>query len=448
MGEGERSSVSRLQHKHKMNYTINPAKKISGRLRVPGDRSITVRAILLGSIASGMSIVDDHLDCDDTQAAIGCMRDLGVEILARQAPSRLEIQGMGLNGLLPAPKALQCGSSGTTMRLLAGLMAGQSFGSALDGSEQLRRRPMRRITEPLRAMGADIQDSAGCAPLLVRPAPLEGMEHALQIASAQIKSAVLLAGLYAEGVTSVIEPAPTRDHTERMLAACGVDIKTNPATRTVSVISPNRALNPLHIRIPADYSSAAFFVGAGLIHPNAALVLDDVGINPTRAGFSDALLAMGANLRHTAVHAEGGEPVTDLMCDSSSLTAIEVSGDLVARMIDEFPIFAVVATQARGRTVVRDAQELRVKESNRIDGLVGELQKMGAQIEATPDGFVIDGPTRLRGAVVSGLGDHRVAMSLAIAALLADGPTTIEGADCVSKTYPQFFSHLEGVVGL
>lgn len=429
-----------------MNTIITPAKKISGRLRAPGDRSITVRAVLLGSIAEGISIVDDYLDCDDTQAAIGCMRGLGVEILARKAPSRLEITGAGLNGLLPSRGALQCGSSGTTMRLLAGLMAGQPFGSALDGSEQLRRRPMRRITEPLRAMGADIQDQEGCAPLYLRAAPLQGIEYEMPVASAQIKSALLLAGLYAEGTTSAREPAPTRDHTERMLAACGAAVRVDPATRTVSVQSPTHALKPLNLRVPADYSSAAFFAAAGLIHPNAALVLDDVGVNPTRAGFSDALLAMGANLRHPAPRAEGGEPVTDLMCDSSALTAIEVGGELVARMIDEFPIFAVVATQARGRTVVRDAQELRVKESNRIDGLVGELQKMGARIQATPDGFVIDGPTQLRGAVVNGLGDHRVAMALAVAALVADGPTTIEGADCVSKTYPQFFSHLETVV--
>ncbi|HQW34642.1 MAG TPA: hypothetical protein PKY60_04340, partial [Thermoflexales bacterium] len=222
--------------------------------------------------------------------------------------------------------------------------------------------------------------------------------------------------------------------------------RVDAATRTVSIQSPTEPLNALNLRVPADYSSAAFFAAAGLIHQNAALVLDDVGVNPTRAGFSDALLAMGANLRHPAPRTEGGEPVTDLMCDSSQLNAIEVSGDLVARMIDEFPIFAVVATQARGRTVVRDAQELRVKESNRIDGLVAELQKMGAKIQATPDGFVIDGPTRLRGAVVNGLGDHRVAMALAVAALVAEGDTTIEGAECVSKTYPQFFSHLERVV--
>ncbi|HQV70465.1 MAG TPA: 3-phosphoshikimate 1-carboxyvinyltransferase [Thermoflexales bacterium] len=429
-----------------MNYTITPAKKISGRLRVPGDRSITVRAVLLGSIASGTSIIQDHLVCDDTRAAIGCMRDLGVKIIERGAPSRLEIDGVGLNGLQPAAHTLQCGSSGTTMRLLAGLMAGQSFGSALDGSEQLRRRPMRRITEPLRAMGATISDQEGCAPIAISATPLAGIDYDMPVASAQIKSALLLAGLYAEGITSVREPAPTRDHTERMLAACGADVRVDAATRTVSIQSPTEPLNALNLRVPADYSSAAFFAAAGLIHQNAALVLDDVGVNPTRAGFSDALLAMGANLRHPAPRTEGGEPVTDLMCDSSQLNAIEVSGDLVARMIDEFPIFAVVATQARGRTVVRDAQELRVKESNRIDGLVAELQKMGAKIQATPDGFVIDGPTRLRGAVVNGLGDHRVAMALAVAALVAEGDTTIEGAECVSKTYPQFFSHLERVV--
>jgi 3-phosphoshikimate 1-carboxyvinyltransferase len=448
-----------------MEQVIRPAQRLSGELRVPGDRSITVRAVLLGAIAEGESVVHGYLESDDTTACINAMRALGVRIDRLPAPRlppsaaggqrpatsdqppvpALRIRGAGLRGLRPAASALYCDASGTTLRLLAGLMSGQSFDSVLDGSPQLRQRPMRRITEPLRAMGAGIEDAAGCAPLRVRgrSAPLRGIDYAMPVASAQVKSALLLAGLYADGPTLVREPAPTRDHTERMLAAAGTAMSFGDG---LTRLEPPRGLAPFEsLSVPADFSSAAFFLAAGAIHPRAALELRDVGLNPTRTGLLDALRQMGARIAVRHPRDEGGEPVGDLLPAPGRLQAIEVGGELVARMIDEFPAFAVAATQARGTTVVRDAGELRVKESDRIDGLVQELRKMGARIEATPDGFVIDGPTRLRGAVVDGRGDHRMAMALAVAALAAEGETTITGAECVSKTYPRFFEDLSRV---
>jgi len=416
---------------------ITAPSALKGVLKVPGDRSVTVRAVLLGAIASGDSAIRDYLVSDDTTACINCMRALGVEIAA--SPRELWISGKGKHGLVAANGPLYCDSSGATSRLLAGLMAGQSFASVLDGSAQLRKRPMRRVTEPLQLMGAQISDNNGCIPLTIAPSKLKAIDYAMPVASAQVKSSILLAGLYADGEVIVREPATTRDHTERMLAACGAfALIDGPISR----LQPPEKLNPLEVNIPADFSSAAFFLVAGAIHPHSQISLADVGVNSTRTGLMDALRAMGATIEVTGYRNEGGEPVGDLHVGFAELHAIDVEGDLVARMIDEFPVFAVAATQAAGTTVVRNAEELRVKESNRLEGLVEELRKMGAQIEATPDGFIIQGPTRLKGAVVDGRGDHRMAMALAVAALVAEGETTITGADCVSKTYPTFFEDL------
>lgn len=429
-----------------MHQTISPPRQVFGALRAPSDRSITVRGALLGSITDGACRITDYLDSDDTRAAISIMRRLGVNI--EQDQNALTIHGRGLRGLTPATDTLYCDSSGTTMRLLAGLLAGQSFDSVLDGSAQLRRRPMRRVTEPLSRMGARIADADGCAPLHIGSASLHGINYTLPIASAQVKSALLLAALYAEGDTTIEEPVVTRDHTERLMAAIGVDVERptmgdSSKAGVIHITPPAHSLQPVDLRVPADFSSAAFFLVAGCIHPQARLRLTNTGLNPTRTGLLDALEAMGAQIEveGSALDA-GGEPVGNLTASSSALRGIMVGGELVARMIDEFPIFAVAATQAQGATVVRDAEELRVKESNRIDGLVEELRKMGARIEATPDGFIVEGPTRLRGAVVDGRGDHRMAMALAVAGLVADGETVITGAECVSKTYPCFFSDL------
>jgi 3-phosphoshikimate 1-carboxyvinyltransferase len=422
-------------------------------LRVPSDRSITVRAALIGSIGQGVSRVREPLDSNDTNAALACMAALGAETAPLSGmcdPLGLRITGRGLRGLRGSSEALSCSSSGTTMRLLAGFLAGQGFDTTLDGSEQLRRRPMSRVTGPLREMGAAIDDSNGLPPIRIGAAlhPLRGIAYDMPIASAQVKGALLLAGLYADGPVTIQEPAPTRDHTERMLRCAGVAVSTeagDDGCSSITLLPPDRPLRPLDMLVPADFSSAAYFVVAATISPNSRLRLAEVGLNRTRIGLLDALRRMGAHVADDDVHDQGGEPMGHIEVGFSELHGIEVGGELTARMIDEFPVFAVAATQATGTTVVRDAAELRVKESNRLEGMVNELRKLGAQIEPTADGFIIDGPTRLRGTVVDGLGDHRVAMALAVAALVSDGETIIRGAECVSKTYPRFFHDLNSL---
>lgn len=431
---------------------IQPARALRGVLRVPSDRSITVRAAILAGIAEGVSRIREPLESDDTNAALGCMAALGVQVapLGGCDPLGLCIPGLGLRGLRAPAQPLFCNSSGTTMRLLAGFLAGQAFDSVLDGSEQLRRRPMRRVTEPLRRMGAQIEDTDGGAPLVIRAAsnPLHGLTYDMPIASAQVKSALLLAGLYAGAPVTIREPAPTRDHTERMLRAAGVEVvaEAEGDANRITVHPPHEPLGALDMLVPADFSSAAFFIVAAAITPGARVRLVEVGLNSTRTGLLDALRAMGAAISVNNLREEGGEPVGDLEVAGGELRGVEVGGALTPRMIDEFPIFAVAATQAHGVTVVRDAEELRVKESNRLEGFVGELRKLGARIEATADGFVVEGPARLRGAVVDSLGDHRVAMALAVAGLCAEGKTTILGAECVAKTYPAFFRDLSLLV--
>ncbi len=427
-----------------------PTGTLNGTLRVPSDRSITVRAVLLAGIASGTSVIHHPLDCDDTRACMDVVGALTQSVL-HMSHEKLGVTGRGLHGLRSPGKALFCGSSGATIRLLAGLMAGQPFGSTLDGTEQLRRRPMRRVSDPLRSMGARIEDADGCAPIEIsgRSHKLKGITYTSPIASAQVKSAILFAGLYADNPTKVIESAPTRDHSERMLASMGVTIVREAdadAALWSSMLTPVTTLNPLSIAVPADFSSAAFFMVAASIVPGAKVILRDVGMNDTRTGLLDCLLAMGASVEHDNPRFEGGELVADLTVSCQALSSIDVGGDLTARTMDELPVLAVAATQAEGTTVIRDAEELRVKESNRLEGFVTELRKMGAQIEPTGDGFIVEGPTPLHGAVVDSLGDHRVAMSLAVAALVATGETTITDAGSVSKTYPGFFRDLASIV--
>lgn len=434
-----------------MNKLLSPIHSLQGFLRVPSDRSITVRAALLGAVANGVSRVREPLDSDDTNAALDCLAGLGVAVANLSSmcdPLGLRIPGLGLRGLR-APKApLHCGSSGATMRLLTGLLSGQTFDSILDGTDQLKRRPMRRVTEPLAAMGAQINSADGKAPLAIHGTPtLHATHYEMPVASAQVKSAILLAGLYADGPVTVVEPAPTRDHTEIMLRAMGAEVRTQPhadGSAEITLIPPTQ-LRALDTLVPADISSAAFFIVAAALLPNSKLKLIEVGTNSTRTGLLDAMRQMGIQVEEQNVRYEAGEPIADLIVHSAPMRAVEVGGALVARMIDELPVFAVLATQAHGRTIVRDAQELRVKESNRVEGLVAQLRAMGAQIEATDDGFIIDGPTQLHGATVDGLGDHRMAMSLAVAALIADGQTCITGAECVSKTYPEFWRDLENL---
>ncbi|MCS6773490.1 MAG: 3-phosphoshikimate 1-carboxyvinyltransferase [Thermoflexales bacterium] len=427
-----------------MSRSILPARALRGSLRPPSDRSITIRAALLAGIAHGESAIYAPLHSDDTEAALSCLARLGVPIVEHDGA--LRIRGHGLRGLRAPIQPLFCNASGTTIRLMAGLVAGQRFDTTLDGNEQLRRRPMRRVTEPLQQMGAQIEDTNGCAPLRVHAAqaPLRGIDYTLPIASAQVKSALLLAGLYADSPVVVREPAPTRDHTERLLRGLGVEVTPQPqgeGTR-IMLTPPERPLPAFELTVPADFSSAAFFIVAAVLTPGSTVRLTEVGLNPTRTGLLDILNAMGAQFTVEAIGEACGEPIGTVEVRASELRGVEVSGALIPRAIDELPILAVAATQAHGVTVVRNAEELRVKESNRLEGFLAELRKLGARAEPTADGFVVEGPTPLRGATVDGLNDHRVAMSLAVAALVADRQTTLLGAECVAKTYPHFFEDL------
>jgi 3-phosphoshikimate 1-carboxyvinyltransferase len=339
---------------------------------------------------------------------------------------------------------LNCVRSGTTMRLLAGILAGQPFCSVLTGNEQLRQRPMGRIVEPLRQMGATVlgRDDGRLPPLTILGGNLHGIDYSLPVASAQVKSAILLAGLYADGPTVIHEPGPARDHTERMLAAMGANIQY-PIS---NIKLQSSKLSSLDIVVPGDISSAAYFIAAACLVPGSEIIIEGIGVNPTRTGFLDALRGMGANILVENQWESGGEPVADVVMQAGGPKGIEVRGDQVPRMIDEFPILAVVATQAQGTTVVRDAAELRVKETDRIANIAVELRKLGAHIEERPDGFVVEGPTPLFGSQVNSHGDHRLAMSLAIAGLVADGKTTIEGAECVADSFPGFERILRALV--
>jgi 3-phosphoshikimate 1-carboxyvinyltransferase len=391
---------------------------LRGRVRVPGDKSISHRTLLLGMLADGNSHVRGFLPAADCLATLGCVRALGVAV-ERPEPTALIIHGRGLDGLRRPDAPLNCVRSGTSMRLLAGILAGQPFESTLTGDPQLLRRPMERIARPLRRMGAEIETVEGHAPLTIHGRRLHGHDHALPVASAQVKSAILLAGLYAEGETIVRQPGPARDHTERMLAAMDADITVTGLNVILAPSPPHPlTLSPLSLTVPGDISSAAFLLVAGLLVPGSEVGIKGVGVNETRTGLLDVLAGMAADVALDDRREQGGEPVV--------------------RMIDEFPVLAVAATQAEGETVVREAEELRVKETDRIAVIASELRKMGARIEPQPDGFVVEGPTRLQGAVVDSHGDHRIAMALAVAGLIAEGETTVEDTACIADSFPGF----------
>ena len=417
-----------------MRMTVRKVKGLRGRVKVPGDKSISHRSLLLGAIAEGTTRVRNFLPAADCLATLACVRALGVEV-ERLSQTELVVQGRGLRGLVEPKDILNCAGSGTTMRLLAGILAGQPFYSVLTGNEQLRRRPMGRIAEPLRRMGATVlgRDDGRLPPLTILGGDLHGIEYRLPVASAQVKSAILLAGLYADGATVIHEPGPARDHTERMLVAMGASIEVQSSKLKVQ----SSKLSSLDIVVPGDISSAAYFIAAACLVPEAEVVVG-IGVNPTRTGFLDALKEMGADIEVENQQEVSGEPVADVVVRAGGLRGIEVRGDQVPRMIDEFPILAVAATQAEGETVVRDAAELRVKESDRIAAIVAELRKLGACIEERADGFVVEGPTSLRGTVVDSHGDHRLAMSLIVAGLLAEGETIVEGTECIDDSFPGF----------
>lgn len=433
-----------------MNLIIHPPSELFGTLSVPGDKSISHRAALLAAIAEGESTVHGFLLGGDCLATLGCLRAMGVDIqdvLPNPSPgdsalspgtTNLKIQGVGLSGLHEPLAPLDCVNSGTTMRLLAGLLAGQAFFSVLTGSQQLLRRPMGRVVEPLRQMKAHIYGRQGgkLAPLAIQGGSLVGLDYVLPVASAQVKSAVLLAGLYADGLTIVREPGPARDHSERMLRAVGAPVQVYGST--IIVERPKRPLHPLHLTVPGDMSSAAFLIAAGLLVPGAQVTITGVGVNPRRTGLLDILVAMGGDVRMQNEREEAGEPVADLIARHSRLQGTQIGGDLIVRAIDELPVLAVVASQAAGPTLVQDAGELRVKETDRIATLAQELRKLGARIEERPDGFVVEGPTPLRSAPVQSHGDHRLAMALAVAGLAGSGPVLVEDAACMADSFPGF----------
>jgi 3-phosphoshikimate 1-carboxyvinyltransferase len=420
---------------------------LSGRIFVPGDKSISHRAVLLGALAGGVSFIRNWLPAGDTLATLEVARALGVpiEIDRRETWSwDLRIEGQGLGGLKAPDSRLNCQNAGTAMRLLAGIMAGQTFPVVIDGSKQLRKRPMRRIIDPLTQMGAKIAGSDGRAPLHITPACMHGITYEMSVASAQVKSAVLLAGLYAAGETRVHQPGPARDHTERMLVAMGIPIQSDGAWITLPAERPV-SLMPLDLTVPGDFSSAAFPLVAAAIVPHSEITLVNVGANDTRTGLLEMLQAMGAQLSIQNERETGGEPAVDIRIHFDELHAADISGTTVVRGIDEFPILAVAMTQAAGTSTVGDAAELRVKEVDRIAVLAGELQKMAVPIEEKTDGFTIHGPLRPQGADVNSHDDHRLAMSLAVAGLIAKSPTRIEGAQCAHDSFPGFVRAMQAL---
>ncbi len=415
-------------------FRLRPGGSLRGTLSVPGDKSISHRAVMLASIAGGTSYIRNWLAAGDTEATLGAMLDLGADI-ERHEDTALTIHG---GELREASQPLNLMNAGTGIRLLAGIMVGQPFPSVLDGSVQLRRRPMERITAPLREMGADIIAANDACPLRIQPAQLHGIEYDMPIASGQVKSAVLLAGLFADSPTTVSQPGPARDHTERMLRSMGVNITEDDETGNCLTIHPNGALKPLNITVPGDFSSAAFLLVAGLLVPDSELTIRGVNLNPTRTGLLDVLGEMGSDITLSNVASQAGEPVGDIRVKTSALHGIEIGGETVVRMIDEFPILMVAATQAEGETVVREARELRVKETDRIAVMAAELRKLGAIIDEREDGFRIVGPQSLTGGQVDGHDDHRIAMSLTIAGMIAAEGAVVTDVACAADSFPGF----------
>lgn len=416
-------------------FLANPGGRLSGRIRVPGDKSISHRSIMLGSLAEGTTEVEGFLEGEDALATLQAFRDMGV-VIEGPHHGRVTIHGVGLHGLKPAPGPIYLGNSGTSMRLLSGLLAAQDFDSTLTGDPSLSKRPMNRVANPLREMGAVIETAAeGRPPMVIRGGhKLKGLTYTLPMASAQVKSCLLLAGLYAEGKTTVTEPAPTRDHTERMLRGFGYSVDVEGATASVA---SGGKLKATHIEVPADISSAAFFLVAASIAEGSELVLEHVGINPTRTGVIDILRLMGADIRLENQREVGGEPVADLHVRAARLKGIEIPEELVPLAIDEFPVLFVAAACAEGRTVLRGAEELRVKESDRIQVMADGLLTLGVKCEPTPDGIIIDGG-QIGGGEVHGHGDHRIAMAFSVASLRANAPIRIHDCANVATSFPNF----------
>lgn len=413
---------------------------LRGEVTVPGDKSISHRSVMFGAIAKGLTEIDGFLQGADCLSTISCFERMGVSIENRG--ERVLVFGNGMHGLKEPDGVLDCGNSGTTTRLLSGLLSAQPFCVTLTGDESIRKRPMKRIITPLSQMGTSIKsvNNNGCAPLFIEGQRLHGISYQSPVASAQVKSAVLLAGLYAEGETRVTEPYLSRNHSELMLAHFGADVRTEGTT---AVLRPARELFGQKISVPGDISSAAFFIAAALMVPGSELLIRNVGINPTRDGILTVCRSMGADIEILNPSAGSGEPVADLLVRHSSLHGTEIGGAVIPTLIDELPVIAAMACLADGKTVIRDAAELKVKESNRIAVMTEGLSAMGARVEETADGMIIHGGSPLHGAVIDSRKDHRIAMTFAVTALAASGQTEILDADCVSISYPGFYGDLK-----
>lgn len=425
---------------------LNAVTGLKGKVTIPGDKSISHRCIMLGSIAEGTTEVHNFLNGADCRATINCFRKLGIKI--EKKDDAIFVHGNGLHGLHAPKTTLNVGNSGTTTRLISGILAGQPFDSKLSGDESLNSRPMKRIMNPLTQMGANITSvlKNNCAPLYIAPGQLHGIHYTSPVASAQVKSCILLAGLYAEGETSVTEPSLSRNHTELMLREFGADICSthmpdNP--RATTVIQPCKELYKQKIIVPGDISSASYFIAAGLIVPDSEILIQNVGINPTRAGILKVCEDMGGDVTLLRERTEGGEPIADILVHTSDLHGTTISGDLIPTLIDEIPVIAVMAAMAEGTTVIKDAAELKVKETDRIETITDNLAAMGANVTPTGDGMIITGGNPLHGANIHTLLDHRIAMAFSIAALVADGITKILDSQCVDVSYPAFYDTFE-----
>jgi len=420
--------------------TVQPRSGLRGEIEPPGNKSISHRAVMIGAIADGITEVTNFLSGEDCIATIKAFENMGVRV---EGTGNVKVYGAGLDGLKEPTDVLDMGNSGTSMRLISGILAGQPFYSVLTGDSSLRSRPMNRIAEPLRLMGAKIHARAGdLAPLTILGGKLHPIDYKTPVASAQIKSCILLAGLYADGETTVTETAESRDHTERMLKAFGAEVASHGLTRKVK---GRPKLTGQKINVPGDISSAAYFMVAAILCRDSDVTLRNVGVNPTRTGILDALRAMGGRISLENYREESGEPVADIRVRSSRLKGGDFSGNIIVRMIDEIPLLAVAATQAEGETKIREAAELRVKESDRIAATVSELRKLGAQIEELDDGMIIAGRSKLRGGECESHGDHRMAMSLAIAGLVSERETTIHNIECVNTSFPTFWEMLSSI---
>ena len=427
--------------------TSAPTRGLKGEVTIPGDKSISHRSIMLGSIALGTTEITHFLEGADCLSTIDCFRKMGVEI--ERKPSSILVHGKGLRGLTAPASTLNVGNSGTTTRLISGILSGQNFATTLSGDDSLNSRPMKRIMTPLNTMGAHIRslNDNGCAPLHIRPGALHGIHYQSPVASAQVKSAVLLAGLYADSPTSVTEPALSRNHTELMLQGFGAYVATDLHTDGTATahVEPCKELYGQQICVPGDISSAAYFIAAALLVPGSELLVKNVGTNFTRAGFLKVCKAMGADIETVSQTIEGGESRADLLVRYSHLKGTVIEGDIIPTLIDEIPMIAIMAAFADGQTVIRDAAELKVKETNRIDTVTAGLKAMGAVITPTDDGMIIEGTGHLNGASIQSYLDHRIAMAFSVAGLASDGETQIVDSQCVDVSYPEFYATLNSI---